>query len=178
MILVKPDLKYYEQYKEMMDEWNMEESRIAPWPLSLKYHTMDYYKDMLKRVEDVRNGIDLDGYSSSTTYWLYDDEKDILVGASNLRDKIVGESGVLWGHIGYGIRPSERKKGYATILLELTLAKAKEKGFNNIYVGSYVGNYGSWKVMEKCGFEFEKIIYEESTGLPVKIYKYLYKENN
>ena len=61
MILVKPDLKYYEQYKEMMDEWNMEESRIAPWPLSLKYHTMDYYKDMLKRVEGVRNGIDLDG---------------------------------------------------------------------------------------------------------------------
>ena len=75
----------------------------------------------------------------------------------------------MWGHIGYGIRPSERKKGYATILLELTLAKAKEKGFNNIYAGSYV---------EKCGFEFEKIIYEESTGLPVKIYKYLYKENN
>ena len=92
MILVKPDLKYYEQYKEMMDEWNMEGSRIAPWPLSLKYHTMDYYKDILKRVEDVRNGIDLDGYSSSITYWLYDDEKDILVGVSNLRDKIVGES--------------------------------------------------------------------------------------
>lgn len=29
MILVKPDIKYYEQYKEMMDEWNMEGSRIA-----------------------------------------------------------------------------------------------------------------------------------------------------
>ncbi len=28
--LIKPDKKYYKQYKEMMDEWNMEGSRIAP----------------------------------------------------------------------------------------------------------------------------------------------------
>lgn len=178
MILVKPDIKYYEQYKEMMDEWNMEGSRIAPWPLSLKYHTIDYYKAMLKRVEDVKNGIDLDGYSSSTTYWLYDEEKDILIGASNLRDEIIGESGILWGHIGYGIRPSERNKGYATFLVKLTLSKAKEKGFNSIYSCSYVGNYGSWKVMEKCGFVLEKVTNEKSTGLPVKIYKYLFDENN
>ena len=74
--------------------------------LLLKYHTIDYYKAMLKRVEDVKNGIDLDGYFSSTTYWLYDEEKDILIGASNLRDEIIGESGILWGHIGYEIRPS------------------------------------------------------------------------
>lgn len=37
--LVKPSKQYYKQYKEMMDEWNMEGSRIAPWPLHLKYHT-------------------------------------------------------------------------------------------------------------------------------------------
>lgn len=32
--------------------------------------------------------------------------------------------------------------------------------------------------MEKCGFNFEKIIIEESSGLPVIIYKYGFKENN
>ena len=37
--LVKPNKKYFKQYKEMMDEWVMEGSRIAPWPLHLKYHT-------------------------------------------------------------------------------------------------------------------------------------------
>ena len=47
-----------------------------------------------------------------------------------------------------------------------------------MYAGSYSGNYGFWKVMEKCGFNFEKIIIEESSGLPVKIYKYSFKENN
>ncbi len=66
----------------------------------------------------------------------------------------------------------------ATLLLKLTLAKAQKKGFNSVYAGSYSGNYGFWKVMEKWGFNFEKIIIEESSGLPVKIYKYSFKENN
>jgi len=37
--LIKPIKKYFKEYKEMMDEWNLEGSRIAPWPLHLKYHT-------------------------------------------------------------------------------------------------------------------------------------------
>ena len=177
MKIIEPNYKYFKQYKDMMDEWYMEGSRISPWPLSLKYHTDDYYKNMLQRVENVKNGIDLGGFSSSTTYWLYDEDRDILIGASNLRNNIIGESGLLWGNIGYGIRPSERKKGFATYLLKETLEKARKKGFNIIYAGSYVGNVGSWKVMEKCGFEFKKTITEEETGLPVKIYNYNLGEN-
>lgn len=50
-------------------------------------------------------------FASSTTYWLYDDENDILIGASNLRHYLTEEGLKLWGHIGYGIRPSERKIG-------------------------------------------------------------------
>ena len=49
---------------------------------------------MIKRVDDVEKGIDLDGYSSST-YWLYDEVRDTLIGASNVRDEIIGESGLL-----------------------------------------------------------------------------------
>ena len=51
--LVKTNEKYYIQYKEMMDEWNMEGSRIAPWPLGLKYHTKEYFLEMLKRVNEL-----------------------------------------------------------------------------------------------------------------------------
>lgn len=110
----------------------MEDSRIAPWPLSLKYHTEDYFKSMIKRVDDVEKGIDLDGYSSST-YWLYDEVRDTLIGASNVRDEIIGESGLLWWHIGYGIRPSERCNAF----IKLTLAKAQKKGFNSVYAGVF-----------------------------------------
>ena len=168
--LLKPDIKYFEQYKEMMDEWNMEGSRISPWPLHLKYHTKEYFEEMLKRVEDVENGINLDGYASSTTFWLYDDEANKILGASNLRHYLTEDGLKTWGHIGYGIRPSERRKGYATVLLKLTLEEAKKIGIGRVLLGAYTGNIGSWKVMEKCGGEFENIVIEEETSLPIKRY--------
>lgn len=45
--LIRPDKRYFRQYKEMMDEWNMEGSRIAPWPLHMKYHTEQFFREML-----------------------------------------------------------------------------------------------------------------------------------
>lgn len=57
--LIRPDKRYFRQYKEMMDEWNMEGSRIAPWPLHMKYHTEQFFREMLERMEDVENGINL-----------------------------------------------------------------------------------------------------------------------
>ena len=148
----------------------MEGSRIAPWPLHLKYHTEELFEEMLNRVQEVEEGKNLGEFASSTTYWLYDDESDILLGASNLRHYLTDEGLKLWGHIGYGIRPSERRKGYATKLLELTMKEAKNKNIKRVLLGAYTGNIGSWKVMEKCGGEFENIVIEEETGLPVKRY--------
>ena len=49
--LIKPNEIYYNQYKEMMDEWNMEGSRIAPWILNFKYHKKELFNEMLKRVK-------------------------------------------------------------------------------------------------------------------------------
>ena len=168
--LIKPSKKYFKEYKKMMDEWNMEGSRIAPWPLHLKYHTEELYNEMLKRVEDVENGIDLGEYASSSTYWLYDEENNKIIGASNLRHYLTEEGVKTWGHIGYGIRPSERRKGYATQLLNLTLEEAKKHKFDKVYLGAYVGNIGSWKTMEKFNAEFIEIVIEEDTGLPIKRY--------
>ena len=168
--LIKPNKEYYNEYKDMMDEWNMEGSRIAPWPLHLKYHTEELFEEMLNRVQEVEEGNNLGEFASSTTYWLYDDGNNKLIGASNLRHYLTEEGLKLWGHIGYGIRPTERKKGLATKLLKLTMQEAKKMNIDKVLLGAYVGNIGSWKVIEKCGGQFEKIIIEDETGLPVKRY--------
>lgn len=125
---------------------------------------------MLYRVEEVEKGDNLGKYASSTTYWLYNDETNVLLGASNLRHYLTEDGLKLWGHIGYGIRPSERKKGYATELLRMTMTEAKKKNIDKVLLGAYIGNIGSWKVMEKCGGKLENIVIEEETGLPVKRY--------
>lgn len=168
--LIKPNKKYFRQYKEMMDEWNMEGSRIAPWVLQLKYHNQKFFDEMLDRVQEVENGKNLGEYATSSTYWLYEDEINKLLGASNLRHYLTEEGFKLWGHIGYGIRPSERRKGYATELLKMTLKEAKKYNIDHVLLGAYTGNIGSWKVMEKCGAKLENIVIEDETGLPVKRY--------
>lgn len=169
--LIRPDEKFFKQYKDMMDEWNMEGSRIAPWPLHMKYHTEELFHEMLKRVEDVENGVNLGGFAPSTTYWLYDSDADVMIGASNLRHYLIGESGKMWGHIGYGIRPSKRRLGYAVELLRLTEREAKRMKMEEVFLGAYEGNTGSWKVMEKRGAKSEGIVIEEESGLPVKRYR-------
>lgn len=168
--LIIPSKNYFKQYKEMMDEWNMEGSRIAPWPLQLKYHTEELFNDMLKRIDEVDKGINLGGFAASTTYWLYDIDNDKIIGASNLRHFLNEMEMKYWGHIGYGIRPSERRKGYGTLILNLTLEKAKDMNIDRVMMGAYEGNIGSWRIMEKCKGKFEEIVFEDETGLPIKKY--------
>ena len=134
--LIKPEKKYFNQYKNMMDEWNMEGSRIAPWPLHMEYHTEKLFCEMLERIENVKNGINLGEFASSTTYWLYDSISDEIIGASNLRHYLTDEGRKIWGHIGYGIWPSKRNCGYATELLKLTVQEAKRMELDKVFLGA------------------------------------------
>lgn len=168
--LVKPNKKYYKKYKEMMDEWIMEGSHIAPWPLDLKYHTIEYFEEMLKKIDENEKGINLGEFVPSSTYWLYDEDSNKILGASNLRHYLSERLLKTWGSIGYGIRPTERNKGYATMLLKLTLEEAKKINIDKVLVCAYEGNIPSWKVMEKCNGIYEKTVIEEDTGLPIKRY--------
>lgn len=47
------------------------------------------------------------------------------MGAVNIRHSLTKHLFNAGGHIGYGIRPSERRKGYATKLLALSLEKRR-----------------------------------------------------
>src|SRR5574344_655872 len=55
------------------------------------------------------------------------------------------------GNFYYAIRLSERKKGYATKMLELALNEFKKLGFNKVYGQSSNGNVASSKVIENNG---------------------------
>lgn len=55
------------------------------------------------------------------------------------------------GHIGGGIRPSERKKGYATLMLKLALEKCKEIGLTKVLLVCNKKNTGSAKAIQNNG---------------------------
>jgi predicted acetyltransferase len=70
---------------------------------------------------------------------------------------------------GYGIRPSERQKGYATKLLKLSLEKAKELGINKVLVVCDANNIASEKtILNNNGIRDEDYIKED--GVVIKRY--------
>ena len=87
-------------------------------------------------------------YANQTTYVLADDSNHIY-GLINLRHELKGKLMEVGGHIGYGIRPSERKKGYATLQLNLILDKLKELNINQALITCRENNIASKKTMEK-----------------------------
>lgn len=60
------------------------------------------------------------------------------------------------GHIGYAIRPSERNKGYGTILLNSLLREANYMNINKILLTIRNDNYASIKVALNNGGIIEK----------------------
>lgn len=73
------------------------------------------YKSWLKRTIDLHNGIEkIENHVPSSTYFVID-ENDELIGMCNIRHKFndyLIETGI--GHVGYGVRPTKRRRGYAT----------------------------------------------------------------
>ena len=88
------------------------------------------------------------GFVPSSTYLAVRVEDDKLLGMIDIRHKLNEYLFNFGGHIGYSIRKSERRKGYATKMLSLGLEKLKEMGFNEVYGQSSKGNIGSQKTIE------------------------------
>jgi predicted acetyltransferase len=65
---------------------------------------------------------------------------------------------VRWaGHLGYGIRPSARRRGLATWALGRTLDEARVLGLDRVLAVCAVDNVTSVKTIERCGGVFEGI---------------------
>ncbi|HEX9274487.1 MAG TPA: GNAT family N-acetyltransferase [Candidatus Binatia bacterium] len=90
------------------------------------------------------------GRVPQSTFWLVRDGQRIL-GCSRLRHTLNAFLEELGGHIGYDIRPSERRRGYGTQILRLTLDKARDLGLKQVLVTADSPDVASWRIIEKNG---------------------------
>jgi predicted acetyltransferase len=109
------------------------------------------------------------GYVSSTTFWMVDDHGKIL-GVSRLRHYLLPHLEIEGGHIGYDVPPSERMKGYGTILLKHVLLKAEEMGINKVLITCDADNIGSAKIIKNNGGVYENEVTSTESGKPVSRY--------
>jgi predicted acetyltransferase len=105
-----------------------------------------------------------------TTYFLRRPD-GILVGTSRLRHRLNPGLEIEGGHIGYDIRPSERRRGYGTRILALTLEKARERGLARVLVTCDDDNVGSARVIERNGGRLQDRVISPHSGKPIRRYR-------
>lgn len=114
-------------------------------------------------------GIDLPpGRVQSTTFWLACHHH--IIGRSTLRHRLTPELEKEGGHIGYDIRPSERRKGYGTLILKLTLEKAKAMGMSRVLVTCDADNLGSARIIEKNSGRLQGQVISDKSGKVISQY--------
>lgn len=158
--LIRLTKAYEKQLGEMIDEWKADQERNhtnrSPWAIFKNdYHDFDFYLEHLELREPQ------DGKVPDSTFFLLDEERDRLLGAVNIRhylnDYLLREG----GHIGDGIRPSERRKGYGTELLRLALTECRKLGIERVLVTCDKSNVGSARAIQKNGGVLENEIINE-----------------
>lgn len=144
--LVKLEKKYQTQLDEMMQEWYASGERIIPAAIrKMDYHDFDAYVKSLE-VNDAEYGLVPD-----STYFCLDTERNIFVGAVNIRHYLNESLLLNGGHIGDGVRPSERRKGIATQMIGLALEKCKELRIDQVLMVCDKRNIGSAKSIRNNG---------------------------
>lgn len=105
------------------------------------------------------------------TYFLIRKNDNKLIGMINIRHHLSPKMLVHGGHIGYGIRPTERRKGYNKINLYLGLLKALEEfNLDKVMLDCDVKNLGSDKTIQALGGVLERTDIDDYDGALTNVY--------
>ncbi len=156
--LVRLSGEYRAQLEDMMQEWLAAGEKIVPSAIARNDHRdFDYYLEHLERNRE------MNGKVPDTVFFCLDTERNIFVGAVNIRHYLTEEMLLLAGHIGDGIRPSERRKGYATAMIALALQEAGKLGIDRVLMVCDRDNIASAKSIARNGGVLENEVSVDGT---------------
>jgi predicted acetyltransferase len=150
--LALPDSRFKDSFLQALKEYQVEGlANYVDLDEAVLQVDFDGY---VQKLRDEAVGENLpDGYVPHTLFWLVDGDE--YLGRVDIRHTLNEFLKKEGGHIGYDIRPSQRRKGYGTLALKLGLEKAYDLGVKKVLVTCDVTNVGSNKIIVENGGVFE-----------------------
>ena len=155
IILVKPDLSYADEIIKYKEE-SLAESPIINGSAGLdRFSSIEIWFEELKKrsCEDTVP----EGLVPSSTYLGLREKDNYIVGMIDIRHYLNEYLTQASGHIGYGVRKTERNKGYAKQMLKLALEKCKELKIKKVLITCDEDNIASEKVILSANAKLEDI---------------------
>jgi len=171
MKLVFPTLEYKEKATEYIREFYEYNSEINGSGGLDRFLRESTYEEWLVKI---RKDIDIANVEKprvpALTYFYVSEEDDRIVGMINIRlalSDFLREEG---GHIGYSVRPTERRKHYATDMLKAGVEVLNTIGINEVLVSCDKENLASSGTILNNGGRLIKEKYSETFKEMIQMY--------
>ncbi len=158
--LVEPGEEYAKQIAEYKQAClDADSSMDGCGPLRKSEDPIEYIAECKKytSTETLPKGLVL-----ATQFFYIRKADNCLVGMIQVRHYFNDYLSKYGGHIGYSIKPNERRKGYATSMLKAVLPYCGEIGLDKILVSCIDNNIGSEKTILNNGGVYESTVYEQN----------------
>jgi predicted acetyltransferase len=166
-VLVTPSTAYKASYIAAVREFQAEGLHMELSIARLEADFDRFVADLRRRTDPATLPA---GYVPETVLWLVDDVAGEFLGRVSIRHTLNDWLRTLGGHIGYEIRPAQRRRGYGTQILRLALPHAGAMGLTRVLITCDATNTGSRKIIEHNGGQFENAV--DQPGDPVKKLRY------
>lgn len=153
---IRPTKEYEKEALEYIQEFIDHGSKINGVGKLDKY--IDNYDAWLEQLEYDRNINDDNNLVPKEEFMLVREDDNKIIGMVNIRLKLDDRLLSRGGHIGYGIRPTERRKGYNSYQLYQALEFCKENKIERVLMTCDKKNIDSAKTIQNNGGVLENEI--------------------
>lgn len=169
LVLLEPSSVYYDQIKEYRQEF-LEAGDSMDGTSSLREY--DNPSDWMEHIRLYsRKETIPEGRVPGTIFLCVRKNDDKLIGMINVRHELSEYLYNYGGNIGYSIRPSERRNGYAKEMLRLALPYCRDNlGLSKVMISCDVGNEGSRKTILANGGVYENTLHEPDEDIDLERY--------
>jgi predicted acetyltransferase len=162
--LARPATRYQTSYLAAIAEFKQVDQRYLDFkPDWLAAHFDHFVDDLLRRERYPKPG-----RVPEAIFWLV--REDEFIGRISVRHELNDGLSQIGGHIGYEIRPGQRRQGYGTLICKLGLDYARQIGLRRALITCDDTNVGSRRIIEANGGQLARVVTLPYHDVPIRQY--------